>query len=127
MTIELDISGESGEPGARSRVSPTVSHAIYRIVQESLTNVLRHSGAEKVTVTVNQGPDTISVEILDDGNGGAADHEGDGITGMRDRVATLHGTLTAGPGAEGGFAVRAGFPTARQSRHAPPHPTAPAP
>ncbi|GAA3124413.1 sensor histidine kinase [Streptosporangium carneum] len=107
VTVELTVLGASGD------VRPAVGHAVYRIVQESLTNVLRHSGARRATVTVDHGPEATTVEIADDGT--ALDGpEGSGISGMRERAAALGGALTAGPLSGGGFAVRARFPVTRE-------------
>ncbi|MFI9170432.1 sensor histidine kinase [Streptomyces lincolnensis] len=86
--------------------------AAYRIIQESLTNVTRHARATTVTVRTERGPRRFTVEITDDGRGPAATGglPGSGITGMRERARALGGELTAGPGPDGGFTVRAGFP-----------------
>lgn len=86
--------------------------AAYRIIQESLTNVTRHARATTVTVRTERGPRQFTVEITDDGRGPAVTGglPGSGITGMRERARALGGELTAGPGPDGGFTVRAGFP-----------------
>ena len=81
---------------------------VYRIVQESLTNVLRHANARRATVRVDHAGAQVVVEVLDDGRGGGeVVAGGHGIAGMRERVAAHGGTLTAGPGPAGGFLVRA--------------------
>ena len=100
-------------------VPAAVGVAAYRIVQESLTNVVRHAGAGSstvVTVTGN-GHGALTVEIADDGRGagpaGAAaprGHAGVGLTGMRERAVSTGGSLEAGPRPEGGFLVRACWP-----------------
>jgi signal transduction histidine kinase len=87
-----------------------VDAAAYRIVQESLTNVLRHAGTDNAAVRVEYRPEAVVVEVTDDGCG-APGPEGHGIVGMRERAATVGGTLTLGPRPEGGFAVRALLPT----------------
>ena len=99
----------SGEP----RTLPAaVDLAAYRIVQESLTNVLRHADAEVATVRVGYEVDTVTVEVTNPGDGGPVTvGEGTGIVGMRERVATLGGTFVAGPEPDGGFQVRAVLPT----------------
>ena len=85
--------------------------AAYRIVQESLTNVVRHAQADTVTVSVRYTPDGVSLRVSDDGQGAAADWAaGHGIAGMRDRAAALGGELRAGPDPEGGFTVEAWLP-----------------
>jgi signal transduction histidine kinase len=93
------------------RALPTaVDLAAYRVVQESLTNVLRHAGPAAATVTIGYEPDALAVTVADDGRGPSAIPEGHGIDGMRDRVTTLGGTFEAGPGPAGGFRVRGSFP-----------------
>jgi signal transduction histidine kinase len=90
--------------------------AAYRIVQESLTNVVRHAGAHRATVTVTAAAEALVVEVADDGAGagaapnGSGNGAGQGIVGMRERVLALGGTLEAGPRPEGGFRVRASLP-----------------
>jgi signal transduction histidine kinase len=90
-----------------------VDVAAYRIVQEALTNVTRHSGAATATVHVCYGEHNLTVEVDDDGKGSGphtADSGGTGIGGMRARVRALGGQLQAGPRPEGGFRVRARLP-----------------
>jgi signal transduction histidine kinase len=98
------------------RLPPAVDLACYRIVQESLTNVVRHAGARSATVTVAADGDCLVVEVTDDGAGAAADGNGNGtrqgIVGMRERARALGGTLQAGPRPEGGFRVSARLPLA---------------
>jgi signal transduction histidine kinase len=92
-----------------------VSRAAYRIVQESLTNILRHAGQATATVTVVQDGDRLLVTVEDDGSGPdpaspIAAGSGLGVVGMRERAQALGGELEAGPRAEGGFRVRAFLP-----------------
>jgi signal transduction histidine kinase len=94
----------------------TVSLAIYRLVQEALTNVLRHAGpGSRCTVTVACAADAVRVSIVDDGGTGAkasqSDRIGHGLVGMRERVAVLGGTLAVGPGPRG-WSVQATLPLA---------------
>ena len=100
------------ETGERAEVPAPVATAVYRVVQETLTNTVRHAAATRVTVTLHYTPASVTVEITDDGAGGAPGPEGHGIMGMRERVAALGGALTAGPGPGGGFTVRALIPIA---------------
>jgi len=99
------------EFGDRSEVPTPVATAVYRVVQESLTNTVRHAGASRVAVTVRYAPASVVVHVQDDGAGAGTMADGHGISGMRERVAALGGALTAGPG-KTGFAVRATIPIA---------------
>jgi signal transduction histidine kinase len=95
-------------------VSPAVEIAAYRIVQESLTNALRHAGANSATVTLSYAQADLWLQITNDGRGSSADPEsgraGHGIAGMRERAAAASGTLEAGPAPGGGFRVSAHLP-----------------
>jgi signal transduction histidine kinase len=100
--------------GAPAALPAAVDLSAYRIVQESLTNTLRHSQATRAHVTVRCAPDSVRLEIRDDGPARAAgrvDGSGRrGIVGMRERARLLGGTLDAGPLPDGGFRVRADLP-----------------
>ncbi|MFD5123870.1 sensor histidine kinase, partial [Streptomyces sp. NPDC058385] len=114
--VEVDLRWS----GQRRQLPPDIGLSAYRITQEALTNVVRHSGSGRCRVMVEFGEDELSVEIVDEGRGmrGAGAGVGFGITGMRERVALLHGEFSAGPRPEGGFRVAARLPL--------PEPTAPA-
>jgi signal transduction histidine kinase len=86
----------------------------YRIVQEGLTNALKHAGPACAEVLLRYAPQSLELEIRDDGRGRseAAGGSGHGLIGMRERVALYGGTLHAGPGARGGFEIRAHLPLA---------------
>ncbi|MCI4064744.1 sensor histidine kinase [Micromonospora sp. R77] len=98
----------TGEP----RVLPVaVDLAAYRIVQESLTNVLRHAGPATATVRLHHARSAVQVEVTDTGRGSVGDPDaGSGLAGMRERVTALGGTFTAGPAPGGGFRVSATLP-----------------
>lgn len=100
-----------GQPQA---LSPTVDLAAYRIVQESLTNALRHAGPTSATVTLSYLEDHLTLEIVDRGEAppGAepSPGTGHGIPGMRERADAAGGTLVAGLRTDGGFGVRARLP-----------------
>ena len=99
---------ETGDPG---RVAGPVALALTRVVQEALTNVVRHARAATVTIDVHYGPSAVEVAVTDDGRGAdPAPGGGHGLAGMRERVAALGGTFSAGPGERGGFVVRARIP-----------------
>jgi signal transduction histidine kinase len=105
LAVELDVEG-SPVPLAAG-----VDLSAYRIVQEGLTNTLKHAGpGASAHVTVRYRPDQIELEVS---NGGLAADNGDaghGLVGMRERVALYGGTLSAGPGDNGGYVVRACLP-----------------
>jgi signal transduction histidine kinase len=83
--------------------------AVFRIVQESLTNVLKHAGATRCRVSVEARVDGVCVEVSDDGAGGSAGRGqgGQGLVGMEERVALYGGEFYAGPGPDGGWMIRA--------------------
>ncbi|GGO80893.1 sensor histidine kinase [Nonomuraea cavernae] len=99
----------AGEPGP---VPAGVDLAAYRLVQEGLTNSLRHAGAgASAVVTVRHEPHELDVRVEDDGRGGLLSGEpGHGLVGIRERVALYGGVLSIGPRSGGGFEVRARFP-----------------
>ncbi|MFJ2744707.1 sensor histidine kinase [Streptomyces sp. NPDC087440] len=99
--------------GGQERPLPdAVDRAAYRIVQEALTNVARHAGRARTTVRLTYGAAELEVLVENEGEADVPvpPVEGRGLTGMRERVAALGGTLRAGPRPEGGFAVRAQLP-----------------
>ena len=99
--------------GRRDELPPGVDFTAYRIVQESLTNVLKHAGPEPhVDVTISYEPQVLRIEIADDGRGvnGRATDGGHGLMGMRERVAVYGGTFEAGPATGGGFRVAVRLP-----------------
>ncbi|MGW8352143.1 sensor histidine kinase [Streptomyces wedmorensis] len=103
--------------GTHRDVSAAVDRTVYRIVQESLTNVARHAGATTASVRIDCRPDTLEIAVVDDGRAttGAAPTPGLGLVGMRERVTALGGRLRAAPRDGGGFAVRAELPVDRAS------------
>ncbi len=97
----------------RAELPAAVDAAAYRVVQESLTNVVRHADAGAVRINVVTGTSTLAVSVVDDGTApvkaGKA-FAGNGLTGMRERAESLGGTFDAGPREDGGFAVEATWP-----------------
>ncbi|MFH8836990.1 sensor histidine kinase [Streptomyces sp. NPDC017868] len=103
--------------GAPGPLPPDIDLSAFRIVQESVTNVVRHSGADSCTVTVDRrDPEHLAVTVEDRGpvpghaRVSTGPGSGYGLTGMRERVAVLHGEFTAGPRPGGGFRVTARLP-----------------
>src|SRR3954468_15032149 len=104
LAVQVSIEGE------RRALPPTVDVSAYRIVQEALTNTLKHATASRADVHLRYWPDELEVEVIDDGrvNGvGSPSPGGLGLVGMRERAALHDGQLSAGPTPTGGFAVRA--------------------
>lgn len=108
--LEVEVATQPDAPD--EPLAGPVDHAAYRILQESLTNVLRHAGpAARARVLVRVAPATVEIEITDDGRGpNGEDSGGHGLAGMRERAEALGGRLDAGPAPGGGFAVRARLP-----------------
>jgi signal transduction histidine kinase len=98
---------EDGEP---AQLPLGVQLAAYRIVQEALTNVRRHAGATRARVRLDHGDGALRIEVTDDGHGPSGTRSGHGLIGMRERAALYGGTLTTGPGPDGGFRVLAVLP-----------------
>ncbi|MEU8887821.1 sensor histidine kinase [Streptomyces sp. NPDC048442] len=97
--------------GERRLLPADLDLSAYRIVQEAVTNVVRHSGAPSCRVTLLQQQEEIGIEIVDEGRGGSRPQGiGYGLVGMRERAALLHGEFTAGPRPGGGFRVTARLP-----------------
>ncbi|MEV4560365.1 sensor histidine kinase [Kitasatospora sp. NPDC049285] len=113
-TADAGVRVDLHRGGDQRPLPADIDLSAYRIVQEALTNVVRHAGTGhcRVTIEYGDGDGELSVEIVDDGRGTAADGptQGFGIVGMRERVALLHGRLSAGPRPEGGFRVAARLP-----------------
>lgn len=126
LPVELTVEGE------RRPLDPAADLAAFRIIQESLTNVIKHAGPASVSVHLGYGPDRLTLTVDDDGRGAAAlptsssppdtvpgddpsgpgDHTGMGLIGMRERAGVAGGAVSAGPRAGGGFRVRAVLPYA---------------
>ena len=99
-------------------IPPAIGHAGYRIVQEGLTNVLRHSTAEHACVRIGREEGALLVEVLDDGqpSTAAGTGGGHGLLGMRERAAALGGTCEAGRAPGGGWRIRARIPIEGKAR-----------
>ncbi|MFI6387843.1 sensor histidine kinase [Nonomuraea sp. NPDC050540] len=102
----LPVDVEPAEP----KVPADLSGAVYKVVRESLTNVLRHAGPTRALVRLSADPGVYVVEVADRGAGWSGAAEGRGLTGMRARVRSAGGQFTAGPREGGGFRVIARFP-----------------
>jgi signal transduction histidine kinase len=98
--------------GEQRPVPADIDLSAYRIVQEALTNVVRHAGTGRCRVAIDYGDEELSVEVVDDGRGTSEDgsDHGFGLIGIRERVGLLGGHLSIGPRPEGGFRVAARLP-----------------
>jgi signal transduction histidine kinase len=96
--------------GDRRPLPADVDLSAFRIIQEAVTNVVRHAGTGYCQVIIDQRDDEVAIEVTDDGRGGAGDGAGYGIAGMRERADLVGGQLSAGPRPEGGFRVAARLP-----------------
>jgi signal transduction histidine kinase len=104
LPVDLQIEGTPAP------LPPGLDLSAYRIVQEGLTNALKHAGPARAALRVTYAPDTVEIEIRDDGaGGGAGGGTGHGLVGMRERVALWGGKLQVGP-ERGGWVVRASLP-----------------
>jgi signal transduction histidine kinase len=111
LPVELRVEGTPLD------LQPGTDMAAYRVVQEALTNTLKHARGARATVIVRYEPGDVVLEVLDNGagagsNGTALDSGGHGLVGMRERVALYGGKLECGRRSGGGFAVRARLPVA---------------
>jgi signal transduction histidine kinase len=105
LPVELRIEGE------QNGIPADVALCVYRIIQEALTNVLKHAGATRAAVSVLYGAESLALEISDDGRGcDRPQNGGHGLVGMRERVAMYGGTFEAAGATGSGFAVRAEIP-----------------
>ncbi|KAB2347487.1 sensor histidine kinase [Actinomadura rudentiformis] len=106
LTMTYEVRGEPRPLPAEA------DRAAYRILQEALTNVLRHAGHVPVTLTTDFGPDTVTLAVVNDrgANAPATSGTGMGVIGMRERAMAVGGSLQAEPGPGGGFRVRAELP-----------------
>jgi signal transduction histidine kinase len=122
VRVDVDWQGE------RRPLPTEIDLSAYRIIQEAVTNVVRHADTRHCQVSISRHDEELSIEVVDDGRGaaamgtatgaGAADGSGTGygIVGMRERVGLLHGHFTAGPRPEGGFRVAARLPVPAETR-----------
>jgi signal transduction histidine kinase len=102
VEVDLVLTGE---------LPDALAGSVFRIVQESLTNAVRHAAPARCRVEVFAGDDEVTIEITDDGRGpGVGSNGGHGLIGMCERVVGHRGDFRAGPGGDGGFRVRARLP-----------------
>ena len=111
ITREAGLPVELRIEGTPLQLPATLDATAYRIVQEALTNAVKHANAEHAEVVVRYGNGTVELIVSDDGRGnGDGGGSGHGLVGMRERVSVYGGELEAGPQAGGGFRLRATLP-----------------
>jgi len=114
LTAQAQAAGleiETSIEGTPRPLPASVELAAYRICQEAITNVIRHAGPATAQLRLTYGDDELELEVTDDGSGAKGTNGGgNGLPGMRERVATVGGELDAGPRPEGGFRVHATLP-----------------
>ena len=105
LPVETHVEGDQVE------LPSGLDLSAYRIVQEALTNTLKHAGPARACVTVSYHPDALDLEVVDDGRGSSNGHAGGhGLVGMRERAALFNGRLDAGKRPDGGYRVHAHLP-----------------
>jgi signal transduction histidine kinase len=105
LPVDVRVDGDPVE------LSPSIDVSAYRIVQEALTNALKHAGPARANVCVRYRPETLELEVVDDGSGnGSGGGSGHGLAGIRERVDVYGGELVAGANPDGGFRVRVRLP-----------------
>lgn len=111
-TADAGVRVDVRRSGEQRPLPADIDLSAYRIVQEALTNVVRHADTGRCRVAIRYGDEELSVEVVDDGRGATANGpaHGFGLVGMRERVGLLNGHLSAGPRPEGGFRVAARLP-----------------
>ncbi len=112
VRVEVDVDWR----GSREPLPADIDLSAYRIIQEAITNVVRHARTDQCRVSISQQDGQVSIEVTDSGCGASAAGTGYGITGMRERAALLGGDFSAGPRPGGGFRVTARLPVPESPR-----------
>ena len=110
MTLDAGVQVDVDWHGSREPLPADIDLSAFRIIQEAVTNVVRHAGTGQCQVLIDQQDGQLSIEVTDSGRGGSVAGAGYGITGMRERAALLGGDFSAGPRPGGGFRVAARLP-----------------
>jgi signal transduction histidine kinase len=102
--------------GSRELLPADIDLSAFRIIQEAVTNVVRHASTSQCQVLIDQQDEQLLIEVTDSGRGGTVAGTGYGITGMRERAALLGGDFSAGPRPGGGYRVAARLPVPAPAR-----------
>ena len=116
MTLEAGVKIDVDWHGSREPLPADIDLSAFRIIQEAVTNVVRHAGTSQCQVSIDQQDGQLSIEVTDSGRGGAVAGTGYGITGMRERATLLGGDFSAGPRPGGGFRVATRLPLPAPAR-----------
>jgi len=116
MTLDAGVQVEVEWLGSPEPLPADIDLSAFRIIQEAVTNVVRHAGTDRCLVWIDQQDGELSIEVTDSGRGGSVTGSGYGITGMGERVALLGGDFSAGPRPGGGFRVAARLPVPTPAR-----------
>jgi signal transduction histidine kinase len=116
MTLDAGVQVDVDWHGSRQPLRADIDASAFRIIQEAVTNVVRHAGTGQCLVSIERQDGQLAIEVTDSGRGGSAAGTGYGITGMRERAALLDGDFSAGPRPGGGFRVTARLPLPAPAR-----------
>jgi signal transduction histidine kinase len=116
MTLDAGVQVDVDWRGSQEPLPADIDLSAFRIIQEAVTNVVRHAGTGQCRVSIDQQDGQLSIEVTDSGRGGSAAGTGYGIAGMRERAALLGGEFSAGPRPGGGFRVTARLPVPAPAR-----------
>lgn len=114
--LDAGVQVEVDWHGSREPLPADIDLSAFRIIQESVTNVVRHAGTDRCRVSIGQQDGYLAIEVTDSGRGGSAAGTGYGVTGMRERATLLGGDFSAGPCPGGGFRVAARLPLPAPAR-----------
>ena len=114
--LDAGVQVEVDWHGSREPLPADIDLSAFRIIQEAVTNVVRHARTGQCQVSIDQQDGQLSIEVTDSGRGGSTAGTGYGITGMRERAALLGGDFSAGPRPGGGFRVAARLPVPAPAR-----------
>jgi signal transduction histidine kinase len=116
MTLDAGVKVDVDWHGSREPLPADIDASAFRIIQEAITNVVRHAGTSQCQVSISQHDGQLSIEVTDNGRGGSTAGPGYGITGIRERAILLGGDSGAGPRPGGGFRVTARLPLPAPAR-----------